>query len=446
VIEQAQATELSRRPPHTRSEGQRAFILAAAVAAVGLVLFTAWLALGIGGLRITVAVDDIGEAVAAAIAAAACAVAAKKASNRTRLGWSLLSAAALSWTAGEVVWSIYEVGIGDAVPFPSPADLGFLLVVPLAIAGLLALPLAPTRAATRARSVLDSAIVALSLLFVCWAFVLGPAYGSATSGQFAQLIGLAYPVGDVLIASVVIIIAGRASGPERARLMLLLGGFLAIAVADSAFAYLTGTGIYTVKGSVLDAAWVAGFLLIALAAIRPTVDSSPAEEGSIKPWQVALPTLAFSLATVSAFVLAASGHPVGTGLAALAASLGMLLVGSHLLSLADAANLRRLNHLAEAMMQRLDLALQASPGPASATGSEGRRALTVALVEGWEDNRTFSNSTLSKRNLAAQDLFSPGSNDRAGYVVGDTVADPGGEPPRTGIEARLRMAELEREP
>ena len=431
--------------PRTRSEGQRAFVVVAVVAALGLTLFITWLALGIGGLGTTVAVDDIGEAVAAAIAAAACAVAASKASNRTRLAWSLLSAAALSWTAGEVAWSIYEVGVGDAVPFPSPADVGFLLAVPLAIAGLLAFPLAPTRAATRARSVLDSAIVALSLLFVCWAFVLGPAYGSATSGQFAQLIGVAYPVGDLLIASVVILIASRASGPERARLMLLLGGFLAIAVADSAFAYLTGTGIYTVKGSVLDAAWVAGFLLIALAALRPTVDSSPTAEGAIKPWQVALPTLAFSLATVSAFLLAATGHPVGTNLAALAASLGMLLVGSHLLSLADAANLRRLNHLAETMMQRLDLALQASPVPAVAIDSEGRRAFAVLPVPGSEEDPASSASLTAKESLVTQELRSPESGDRAFNVVGEAAAKAGGDPPRTGIEARLRIAELERE-
>ena len=261
----------------------------------------------------------------------------------------------MSWTVGEVVWSIYEVGLGDAVPFPSPADLGFLLAVPLGIAGLLALPLAPTRAATRARSIVDGVIVALSILFVCWAFVLGPIYASANPGLITQLIGLAYPVGDVLTASVVIIIASRASGPERPRLLLLLGGFLSIAVADSAFAYLTGSGIYTVRGSVLDAAWVAGFLLIALAALWPAADSSGVEEGPIQSWQVALPGMAFAGATASAFVLAATGHPLGTNLTVLAASLGLLLVCTHLLALADSAQLLHVNQLAEAMLQRLDM-------------------------------------------------------------------------------------------
>jgi hypothetical protein len=349
------------RHKRLRRNHPRGFVLASLIAAFGLGVFTLWLALGIGGLRTAVAVDDLGEAVAAGIAAAACAIAAIRASSRHRLAWGLLSAAALSWTAGEIVWSIYEVGTGQAVPFPSLADAGFLLSVPLGVTGLLVLPLAPSRVATRARSILDGAIIALSLLFVCWAFVLGPLYGSSDSRPVAQLLGLAYPVGDVLTASVVIIIASRASGPERFRFLLLLGGFLAIAVADSAFAYLTGTGIYTERGSVFDAAWVAGFALIALAALWPATYSSASEEGTVRSWQVALPGMAFAAATGSAFVLAATGRPLGANLTVLAAGVGLLLVFSHLLSLADAADLRRANSVAEAMLRRLDAPLPDDP-------------------------------------------------------------------------------------
>ena len=359
---------------------RRRFIIAIAFAALSLAVFTLWLALGIGGLRTTVAVDDIGEAVAAGIAAGACAIAAVRASNRHRLAWSLLSAAALSWTCGEIAWSIYEVGFGQAVPFPSAADIGFLLSVPLGIAGLLALPLAPSRVATRARSILDGSIVALSLLFVCWAFVLGPLYAASGSSPVEQLLGLAYPVGDVLTASVVIIIASRAAGPERFRFLLLLGGFLGIAVADSAFAYLTGAGIYTERGSVFDAAWVAGFALIALAALWPATYSPASEEGMVRSWQVALPGVAFAAATGSAFVFAATGRPLGTNLTVLASGVGLLLVCSHLLSLADAADLRRANSVAKAMLRRLDVALQNTPYPPSSRDQRVLSAVPQASI------------------------------------------------------------------
>jgi hypothetical protein len=386
----------------------RGFILALAFAALSLAVFTLWLALGIGGLRTTVAVDDIGEAVAAGIAAVACAIAAVRGSNRRRLAWSLLSSAALSWTFGEIAWSIFEVGFGQAVPFPSPADIGFLLSVPLGIAGLWALPLAPSRVATRARSILDGSIIALSLLFVCWAFVLGPLYASSHSGPVEQLLGLAYPVGDVLTASVVIIIASRAAGPERFRFLLLLGGFLAIAVADSAFAYLTGAGIYTERGSVFDAAWVAGFALIALAALWPAAYSPVSEEGTIRSWQVALPGMAFAAATGSAFVFAVTGRPLGSYPTALAAGVGLLLVGSHLLSLADAADLRRANSVAEAMLRRLDEPLPDGPYSALSRDQRGLSAAPRASI--------FERLRRSPQDEATADAVETPATDPAGIT------------------------------
>jgi hypothetical protein len=363
-----------------RHPAQRRFTLALAIAFFSLAAFTLWLALGIGGLQTTVAVDDIGEAVAAGVAAVACMIAAVRGSNRNRLAWSLLSAAALSWTCGEIAWSISEVGFGQAVPFPSAADIGFLLSVPLGIAGLLALPLAPSRVATRARSILDGSIIALSLLFVCWAFVLGPLYASSDAHSVERLLGLVYPVGDVLTASVVVIIASRAAGPERYRFLLLLGGFLAIAVADSAFAFLTGAGIYTERGSVFDAAWVAGFALIALAALWPATYSSASDEGTVRSWQVALPGMAFAAATGSAFVFAITGRPLGTNLTALAAGVGLLLVCSHLLSLADADHLRRANSIVEARLRRLDVPPPAGAYAALARHRPGESAVPHASI------------------------------------------------------------------
>src|SRR5580692_8438068 len=118
--------------------GWRAFTIAAATAVVLAVAFVTWTALRIGGDTATVAVDDIGEAVAALIAAVSCGLAASRTSNRTRLAWTFFAASAASWGIGEVVWSVYEVGMGVSVPFPSAADVGFLLAIPLAIAGVFA--------------------------------------------------------------------------------------------------------------------------------------------------------------------------------------------------------------------------------------------------------------------------------------------------------------------
>src|SRR5260370_4442340 len=90
----------------------------------------------LAGQQAVTAIDDIGEAVAAAVASAACVWAASRASGRDRLGWALMAISTRLWAAGEVVWSIYEVGLRVTVPSPSLADVGFLFALPFSGAGI----------------------------------------------------------------------------------------------------------------------------------------------------------------------------------------------------------------------------------------------------------------------------------------------------------------------
>src|SRR5207245_4435205 len=99
---------------------------------------------------------------------------------------------------------------GQSVPFPSAADAGFLVAIPLAIGGVFAFTSAPRRLATRGEAVLAGAIVALSLLFVAWSFGLGKVYESSPATPAAQLLGLAYPVGDIVTATVLVLALRRA--------------------------------------------------------------------------------------------------------------------------------------------------------------------------------------------------------------------------------------------
>src|SRR5439155_1145590 len=126
-------------------------------------------------------------------AAASCGFASWRATGRMRLAWGLLAASALSWGIGETVWSVIEIGLGQGVPFPSAADAGFLPAIPLAVAGVLTFPSAPSRIATRAQAVLDGAIVALALVFISWAFGLASIYQQNNQSLLTQLIGPAYP-------------------------------------------------------------------------------------------------------------------------------------------------------------------------------------------------------------------------------------------------------------
>ena len=309
------------------------FAVGAALVAIISVAFASWIALQIGGASLTTAVDDIGEAVAAGVAAASCAIAARRAVGQLRLAWGLLAAAAASWCAGEIVWSIYEVGFGEAVPFPSAADIGFLAAIPLTIAGILSFSHTPRGTSVGVRLWLDRAIVFLALAFVGWELGLSSVFEQSADTPIDGAIALAYPLGDIAIATVLVLAIRRATAEQTGRLFLLLAGLAANAAADSAFAYLTAANQYGAIGSVLDAGWVVGYLLIALAALIPSgARDEPQEEKPIDVWQLALPWLAILVAGLVTVIQALRGHPFDSVSTLAVGVLAVLLMISHVLA------------------------------------------------------------------------------------------------------------------
>jgi len=182
--------------------------------------FAAWLLFHWGGTTATRRFDNIGETLAALVAAGACGVTAWRHQRRTRIAWALIGASALSWGLGQTVWSYFELVKGIQVPFPSLADIGYLSAVPLAVAGVLFFPSAPARATSLLRTILDGVLVAGSLFIISWATVLGTVYRAGSGGLTAQLIGLAYPAGDIIIGTIVLILASRAPRENRPRPIL----------------------------------------------------------------------------------------------------------------------------------------------------------------------------------------------------------------------------------
>jgi PAS domain S-box-containing protein len=329
----------------------RRFALAATLVTITCAAFLAWQIFRFGGDKATIALDDIGEAVAAGVAAISLALAASRSTGRMRLAWGLLAAAAASWCVGEAIWAWYEVFRGMSVPFPSAADAGFLLEIPLAIAGVLAFTTAPSRMAARGEAVLAGAIVALSLLFIAWALGLRTVYEQSQQSQQATFIGLAYPVGDIVIITVLIIALRRASRAQIGRMLLLIGGLTAIAVADSTFTYLTANGSFRAIGSILDIGWVIGFLLIALAPLWPAPPvEQEAEQGAITLWQLALPWGATLGAAAAALRIAATNQGMDQFLTALAGGIGVLFVANQVLTHRDSLDLLAKSRDAELLL------------------------------------------------------------------------------------------------
>ena len=330
----------------------RVFTSAALLATIASAAFLVWTALRIGGDGPTIAVDDIGEGVASGIAAISLVLTARRSSGRLRTAWALLAVSAASWTVGEAIWSWYEVFQGVAVPFPSAADAGYLLAIPLAIAGVFAFATAPHRLATQGEAVLAGTIVALALLFVAWTLGLRTVYDQSQQPVPATLIGLAYPVGDIVVITVLIIALRRTTRAQLGRMLLLLGGLASNAVADSAFTYLTANGSYHAIGSILDVGWVIGYLLIALAPLWPApARESETEEGPIQLWQMALPWMAVLAAALAAISIAIRNQLMDQFETILAGSIGVLFVCNQILTHRDSLDLLTDSRKAEAQLQ-----------------------------------------------------------------------------------------------
>jgi diguanylate cyclase (GGDEF)-like protein len=284
-----------------RADKDRAFRRWAAAAGVLTALFGVFLQLHLGGATVTTAVDDTGEALAALAAAAACLRTAYRGDRAARWAWTLLGLAAAAWSAGELWWAYKEVVVGRDIPFPSIADAGFLAAVPLAAAAVLLWPGALRGVSDRVRTGLDGLVMAMAVLFVSWALVLGPLWRSTGDPTLATVIGLAYPAGDVLIVTIVLVVLVSADRRMWAPLVLVGAGLSCLAVSDSAFAYFTDKGVFQ-SGDLTGVGWFAGWVLVALAALHPAASEEAtarqrADERGERLPSVVLPYVAMVLAS-----------------------------------------------------------------------------------------------------------------------------------------------------
>jgi diguanylate cyclase (GGDEF)-like protein len=302
--------------------------------------YVVWTRLGLGGTAVTVAFSDIFIGLINFAAGLTCVRAGRRVPGRRGWGWRLIGAGMLAWAFGEVVWTWYEVVLGIEVPFPSLADVGFLAMVPLVLAGMAGMLDFRSGAL---RTLLDGLVVACSLLFVLWPTVLQPTYQAGGQGLLTRSIALAYPIGDLAVASMVVILLSQTGRQARAPLALAAGGMLSIAGADIGFALLTLHGSY-VSGSVADPGWVVGFLLVALAGLRAPAAAAAPDNGHTPPLLVALPYVPLTAALVTSVSVQLVRGSVGSFLYVTFTVLVIVVVLRQLVTLRE--NLRLTGQLA----------------------------------------------------------------------------------------------------
>ncbi|WP_234834836.1 bifunctional diguanylate cyclase/phosphodiesterase [Mycolicibacterium stellerae] len=186
-----------------------------------------------------------------------------------RWPWLFIGAGMACSAAGDVVYAAW-VPEGQIL---SAADPLYLAFYPLVYAGIVLLMRDRlTRVPTAFR--LDALICGLTLGAVSAAVATGPINAALQGEPAAVFVGLAYPVGDLLLlaltAGMLPILGWRA----ELRWGLLVAGFMAFAIADTIYLFQASAGTY-LEGTWVDACWLIAALLIAVSSWLSSSGASP---------------------------------------------------------------------------------------------------------------------------------------------------------------------------
>src|SRR4051794_40100672 len=233
--------------------------------------------------------------------------------GREGLAWGLIGTGSLLWACGDVYWTLV-LADNAVIPVPSVSDAGYLAFYPLVFAGLCLLLRSRVEGAPKTLWV-DGLTAALAAAAMSAAVVLQTVLDTVGGSPLGVATNLAYPIGDLILLSVVV--ASFALRGWRAdRTWALLGlGIVLFWIADSYYLVTVANGTY-VYPSVFDGGWTSCLVLISAAAWQPARHTVAAEDrGATRftAFPIAFATLGLGILVVSAL---ASLNPVAVVLAA----------------------------------------------------------------------------------------------------------------------------------
>jgi diguanylate cyclase (GGDEF)-like protein len=191
--------------------------------------------------------------------------------------WYLMAAGVALWTGGDAAWA-WLVHVVGAEPFPSVADVLYLLAYPLLAAALLMLG-RRRGAPWNASAMLDALIVATIAGLVLWVAYIVPTWTDPEGSLVARLVGIAYPVADVVLVSQLVHLGGVRRG-RTGPIRLLALAFGVMLVADVLFQASAYSAALEDHIGLLDPLWTMIYVLWGAVAIHPSmaaVGDAPSE-------------------------------------------------------------------------------------------------------------------------------------------------------------------------
>jgi two-component system, cell cycle sensor histidine kinase and response regulator CckA len=181
--------------------------------------------------------------------------------------WSLLAFGLVFKALGDVIWYAQNL-FADRAALVLPTNLCYLLGYTCFIASLLLLVRLRDFKNSRAL-MLDTSMLLVNIGVISWTFLIHPVLLEASATWTERVILISFPIVNlVLLGGVVALILSNGQRPPA--FYLVGGGFLLHLFADTIYYANALRGTYE-AGSAADAPWLLGYVLIAMAALHPSM-------------------------------------------------------------------------------------------------------------------------------------------------------------------------------
>lgn len=164
-----------------------------------------------------------------------------------------LSLGLITWGVGQMIWSYYTIFSQVETPYPSLADVGYVLSWPLWAIGMVNLSKATGAkfSLRRVKGKLMLLIIPLLASLASYYLLIVVARDNKidfTSGTLKLFFDFAYPLGDVVILTLALLIFGLSSeylgGKFKLPILAIIIGFVLNYFTDFAFSYTTTATTY----------------------------------------------------------------------------------------------------------------------------------------------------------------------------------------------------------
>ncbi len=190
-----------------------------------------------------------------------------KVDRKIFFAWLMMALGQLSFAIADGLWAWFETAM-QISPFPSIADILWLMTYVFFTAGIFLLPSMAITLRERTKMMLDIAIVIVTSSLFFWSFILEPTIYQNIQLDIPTLaLVMAYPIMDLILVFLVAeMLFRKLSFPGNEALKLLASGAIVWICADTIWMSQALIGTYR-PGGILDSGWIAGYLLMGLAGI-----------------------------------------------------------------------------------------------------------------------------------------------------------------------------------